>query len=482
VESIFNISRAKWFERLWVVQETANHDIIIYFRGHHQIHSLGLSRALRLLEEHSVKIQSRNIQIDRDALWNMVQYVMECRMPDSDGGQIMSHFVMYSDRRCHDPRDRVYALRRVLGLDIFDELRPDYRLSYVEVFRRLACICLNARDRSLDTAREITRELEITEKRGDFLRRNPALTLGLVGTELEPRSNAGWPSWVPRLYASTNASRSKQYLYDQEVLEQTQSDPDYEHHWRSYGNLFSSRIVPASPNLLQLRGNCFAEARQSCSLLSVPDLGSNFLYTDVRTRIHVEIIAEWLVALLCFVADCVPGAFSIGLTRSLVNFAFYPAQWLPYEPRDQHRDDFSHLLRLLVTNGTHGKLDLQPKLSHEILDLAFELLNCPLASRRKLWQIQLEGRTDAAWLPAETQIGDEICVFSGAPWPFVIRKVDGSSYTLIGDGHIFHTSLMQALGSERQEFEFWPGEPLGFNTDIHPSDEDMTNLSWITLR
>lgn len=258
----------------------------------------------------------------------------------------------------------------------------------MEVFRRLTCTCLNARDRSLDTAKEIARELEITEERGDFYG-NPALTLGLVGTEVEPRSIAGWPSWVPCLHALTSASRAKVYLYQRGYLLPQSGSHD---HWRSSGNLFNLWIVPASPNLLQLRGKCFAGARQPCSLQSVPDLGSDFSHADMRTRIHVEIIAEWFVALPCFVTDCVPGVLGIGLARSLVEFAFYPTIWLPGGPGDQHRDDFSHLLRLLVTNGTDGKLDLQPTLCHEILDSAFELLECPLAPKRKLWQV----RADAA--------------------------------------------------------------------------------------
>jgi len=137
-----------------------------------------------------------------------------------------------------------------------------------------------------------------------------------------------------------------------------------------------------------------------------------------------------------------------------------------------------------VTKGTNGKLDLDSWSCDEILSLAPLLPECPLASKRRLWRVQLDGRTDAAWLPAETQMGDSICVIAGAPWPFVIRKFDESSYTLIGDGHTFGTSLIQALGSEEQETEYdlCHGEPLGFNTDFLPSEADIANLPWITLR
>jgi hypothetical protein len=71
---------------------------------------------------------------------------------------------------------------------------------------------------------------------------------------------------------------------------------------------------------------------------------------------------------------------------------------------------------------------------------------------------------------------------SGAPWPFVIRSFDSNSYTLIGDGQTFGTSLMQAFGSQREHYIFWHAMALGVSTNIQPSDADMAKLSWITLR
>ena len=470
LKSIFNILQATWFERLWVVQETDAFRDVLFFRGYHGVvNQEDLKEGFRFLERYDREIRSDAIRIDRRALGEIWEHMAGYRRPPQNGGETISHILQYSDRRCHDPRDRVYALRRRLRLERFDELRPDYQLDYVEVFRRLICVCLNL---------EQTRPNMTT----GFI--HPALALALVGTELKPRSNPDSPSWVPCLHELTGAATAKERLYGKDCSTHgyigVGSSDDV---WLAHGKLLDARVLPDSPNLLHLRGRCFAEARGPSSLQDMPDFGPQYSYGDTTTRDHVEAVAIWFAAYCSFVAGYIPGILDMGLEENLADFAFYGASWnTPYRwDRPHLGDDFRELLELLVAERTGGRLDLGPDLCHIVLDLALELPECALAPRRKLWQIQLEGRTDAAWLPVETQIGDSICVIPGTPWPFVIRKFDETSYILIGDTHVFGTSLMEALGSGRQQYKFCHGKPLGFNTDIQPSDEDMTNLSWITI-
>lgn len=471
LRAILTISQAEWFLRLWVVQETTDLTKVKYFRGSHELDRHDLRRAFKLLADNATALRSRGVWIDRRALSDVVQHVCFSFPTLVSGGDIILVSLRYSEKRCYDPRDRVFALRRVLGLEAFDELWPDYELNCLEVYRRLVRVCLDVENRYIHTYPALI---------------HPALTLALVGTELEPSSDPDWPSWVPRLDILSSASRAKPELYIMECLVPTQVDQDsFEDNWHAYRDLFSPLFMIDSPKLLQLQGRRFAGARVPYSLRNVPDLGPQFLFEnpEMTTPSHVEIVAEWFAACCRFVDDCVPGVLEKGLEPNLINFACYPTSWTSCRRQETYGVDLSDHLKLLVAEGTDGRLDLDPKSCHNILNLAFELSECPLASRRKLWQVQVEDRTDAAWLPAETQIGDDICVIAGAPWPFVIRKVNASSYTLIGDAHIFGTSLFEALGSGRQQYDFWHGEPLGFNTDVRPSEEeDMANLTWITIR
>jgi len=470
LKSVFAIFQAKWFERLWVVQETNGLRDVVYFRGYHAIAGLDLADAFELLENSATMMRSHGIQVDRRALIETTEHLSRGFRQPGDGGDIISEFLRFSDRRCHDPRDCVYALRQTLGLERFDELRPDYQLDYVEVVRRLICVCLNLE------------KLRPNMTMG-FIR--PTLALALVGTEVKPRSNPDSPSWVPCLHELTSAAKAKVRLYGKACSTgnyKGAGSPDDV--WLAHGKLLEARVFPQSPNLLHLHGRCFAEVHGLSSLEDVPDFGPQYSYDGITTRDHVEAVATWFAAYCNLVADYVPGVLDMGLEENLVKFALYPAAWnFPYQSERMVTGyDFLELLELLVAERTGGRLDLGLGLCDDIFDLAFQLPECALAPRRKLWQVQLGGRTDAAWLPVESQIGDSIVAVPGTPWPFVIRKFDETSYILIGDAHVFGTSLMEALGSERQEYEFCHSKPLGFNTSIQPSDDDMTNLSWITIR
>jgi hypothetical protein len=313
---------------------------------------------------------------------------------------------------------------------------------------------------------------------------HPALALALVGTELKPSSNLDSPSWVPCLHELTSAATAKVRLYGKACsMHEYLVVGSLDNAWLAHEKLLKARVLPESPNLLHLRGRCFAKAHEPSSLQHVPDLGPHYSYEHTTTRDDVEAVARWFGVYCNIVADYVPNVFDMGLKENLADSAFYLASWnyFPRSYRKHFGDDHRDLLKVLVAEGTSGRLDLDSNLCSKILDLALELPECALAPRRQLWQVRLEGRTDAAWLPAETQVGDSVCVVPGTPWPFVIREFDDTSYTRIGDAYVFGTSLMEALGSERQQYEFRHGKPLGFNTDIQPSDEDMTNVSWITI-
>jgi hypothetical protein len=187
--SIFTIFEAKWFQRLWVVQETDAGHNVAYFRGYHEMKPNDLYEVLGFLQDNATLIRSRGIRIDCAALWHVLEHVTAYYSPVVHGGEIMFQFLRYSDRQCDDPRDRIFALQRTLGLENFGELRPDYKLDCVEVFRRLVCVCLNARHRPCNATNVEVERAKIGVE-GRFLT-NSALTLALAGTELKPRRESG---------------------------------------------------------------------------------------------------------------------------------------------------------------------------------------------------------------------------------------------------------------------------------------------------
>lgn len=506
--SVLDISQAKWFQRLWVVQET-NRRIakkVTFCKGYHAIDrdDSYLWNALFVLQDAARTSRFPSIRADPEALRRIMDHLASSEVTINNGGQTISKFLAYSDKRCYDPRDRVFALRRMLGLESFDDLQPDYGLDHVEVFRRLMCACLTPNSRPIDILKAVgedaeeyggEREGKNTEEGGkedeeedgneedededDACEENEyyihsALALALTGTELEPRSDLNSPSWVPNLHKLSDASRAKSLLYNRSFVGLRTPDPTFDKnwssHWHTYEKHFHALVLPESPYLLLLRGRCFADARERCLIPSVPDLGLDSLFADTMRRSHVEIVAKWFTTFCCFVAHCMPNVFDMGLEKDLVSFAFYPTSWIARSlSRKQHEDSIQDL-KLLVAAGTDGRMSLSSSLCAELLDISSSLPVCPLASARKLWQVQSENKTDIAWVPAATQMGDEICVVAGAPWPFVVRKVDENSYTLVGDAHLFGTSLTEALkgaqNDAQRQGKFWHGQPLGFNMQM----------------
>lgn len=294
LKSIFTIFQAKWFERMWVVQETNGLRDVVYFRGYHGLSLNDLAAAFGLLAKHVAKIRPQDTQIDRMALLEMVEHISS-RYAPGHGGALAWHFIRYSARRCYDPKDRIFALRQNLGLERYDELRPDYELDYVEVFRRFVCVCLNLENRQLNVSWDVI---------------HPALILAMVGTEDQPRSNPNSPSWVPCLQKLTSASRAKMMLYSRASL--TSSDD----HWLAHRRLLTARVMPESPKLFHFRGRCFAEAREPRLLQHAPDLGPKFSYGDATTRDHVEAAANWFAAYCCHLSDCVPDERDFGRRKT----------------------------------------------------------------------------------------------------------------------------------------------------------------------
>jgi hypothetical protein len=156
---------------------------------------------------------------------------------------------------------------------------------------------------------------------------HPALALALIGTELDPSSNLDSPFWVPCLHELTSAATAKVRLYGRSCLmHEYLGAGSLDDAWLAHGKLLKARVLPESPNLLHLRGRCFAKAHKPSSLQDVPDVGPRYSYDDTATHDHVEAVANWFVAYCSFVADYAPGVLDMGLEDNMVDFAFYSAR------------------------------------------------------------------------------------------------------------------------------------------------------------
>lgn len=87
-------------------------------------------------------------------------------------------------------------------------------------------------------------------------------------------------------------------------------------------------------------------------------------------------------------------------------------------------------------------------LSSRIIPFMMSLKVDGLDRDRKIGHIVQDGRRDVAWLPKNANVGDRLCLFAGAPYPFVLRRLKSGHYTILGDAYLAKTTLVEALGGE----------------------------------
>jgi len=71
-----------------------------------------------------------------------------------------------------------------------------------------------------------------------------------------------------------------------------------------------------------------------------------------------------------------------------------------------------------------------------------------LDRERGIGVITQDGREDVGWVPREAEVGDQLCLMAGAPYPFVLRPLKNGHHTILGDAYIAKTTLVEALGGE----------------------------------
>jgi hypothetical protein len=138
---------------------------------------------------------------------------------------------------------------------------------------------------------------------------------------------------------------------------------------------------------------------------------------------------------------------------------------------------------------TKNRLVIPEARWNDVLAYIAILAECSVTDEQKLWQIQIKGTSGVAWLPRYTRPGDEICLFVGSLWPFVVRKTLDCNFKLIGDAHVFGLSHTEVFTSEgQQSWHQWTDDNYFCWNNVLPGldySEDLFqtlgNFGYITL-
>lgn len=483
LKEVYELTRRPWFDRLWVLQESAPGIVseVIFCSGHFRWSREELASAFRAVSSNWLAVQqvARPGGLDETAFEDNERFLGQAHVAGYRQGKELQGLLMYRTKKCTDPRDRVYALRYLLGVQHVAELSPDYTISERELYRRLMVHCLTSRSAVL------------------YSRTFLASLLGLVGTESESQETMKTfekHSWVPNFNKLSSASQRKVNMYTNwNLCDSTDRTID----WTSYDEATKMMMAAFTPTVdeyrrLRVRGHVFAKTVKSLPLASIFRPRS----LDCRAKDDVNTFIDWYL-------DCRKhiqmsrasdrGAPSVQEHQAL-RFMSYPTYWgSTPKGRDMRLEAFDpDDLMMLRTACLERSIAIEEELLGWLAWMVQELPQCPLAKAYSLWLIETPDRRDVAWLPIRTEEGDQICMFDGAPWPFVVRG-RGKAMRLIGDGHTFSIPLDEVYPSLRPECPegverslFSPGQPLGLNMLGQENFWSMPldialNPSWIVL-
>ena len=410
-----------WFARLWVVQEVVLGARAYIISGSHRAEWQCFSSAMfRLVTSEQRSSDSQQNGPSREGWFESAfaqirhfeSFGFQEQLGGINGASLLGSILELSARDCYEPRDRVYAIRSINGLEGGDDFQPNYDIELSDLYRSV-----------------VVRALTDKSWRQPF---NPdvSLVLALAGTEDAATAELQRPSWVPHFHHLSKRSRAKSRTYD---FKGATHDPQFV--TTSYGLI--CRWLPETPETLVLKGRCFGV---------VNDILTDSLCPREYPEDESGSATEWSDTVL-----------------ALVQWYLCCSKWI--RQRSKELID----LELLLCAGDHrswdgdsrAQLDMEKfreicstlSLSETLLVEAWRTLrpflmyepNARVDRGRRLASFDIGGKLHFGWAPPQASIGDSVCIIPGAPWPFAIREFGDGSYMLLGDVYVEGVDAFEAL-------------------------------------
>ncbi|KAK5126138.1 hypothetical protein LTR85_011493 [Meristemomyces frigidus] len=395
-----------WFQRLWVVQEVALANTATVYAGSCRVNFTSLEFAAI---SHSMHIDSQprgTSDQQRKAIRHaivVIWLITRLMRQSPQAPQTVLEMLLATYDLCtSEPRDRLFAIRSIVKGT--GTILPDYSLSLPELYRRLAVSILS--DRAFEA---VDRSQHMA---------CPSVVLALVGTQ-ETHTSADHISWVPDFQRLTIESEKKHELYEL-------------HSWNfCAGGLsnFRPQVQALRPAVLQLRGRIVSWVTAKC-VHSQHRFQDVYGYTDDdRTQYWNNVrytTVPWYLRCRNFAREQ-PSASACReaeLRRLLSHGQII---------EEQDGPSFAACEAIFDPKGDRTREELQSM---------YRDLNPFLAWRHNGWFIDasrvLASTSNGllGWIPETATVGDVICVFEGAPFPFLLSKKSGDRYTLVGDAYV----------------------------------------------
>lgn len=466
VSAIDSLLRKPYFSRLWVVQEVVSAGTYgrmtwihcgTHFAKWDYLPRLCLYLARMLerfttlsvmaerAEDYNLQGMTDRFDVCHEAFIRATPAVFHC-------GQALENLALTSERQCHDPRDRIFALNAILALHTLETWQVDYTLDVAQVYRAFAEQCI----------------LHPSPQEG----LGPSATLALIGTGNTGSSLLSTPSWVPPFGDLTRASRNKLDCYDAGRHERALFVPSDVSGKQS--------VIAVNGNFLLMRGMCFA------TITALATETSSSWPWQSASNFSIRAFTTWYSTCYKIVGDAFVS------TPEFLNFLTCNLGEVPRNRSSHWFDNINEIVPILRrTSGYELDPVLEAQnnhlLSSRIIPFMMSLQVDGLDRDRRIGHIVQDGRRDICWLPKNAKIGDRLCLFAGAPYPFVLRPLNSGHYTILGDAYLAKTTLVEALGGEvdrslrRNDFGLSVQPCMDWNNDSVEMQQLIDKLQVIVL-
>lgn len=434
LKAIAAMCNRAWFTRLWTVQEVAVCANVDFHSGPHVLSYDKMIDALLARE----MIAGRMIFTDNDAApsQQLRNYRLMPQQPFAPGMSILK-LIELSTRECREPHDRIFAVRNILGIEALEDLMPDYTLSPAEVFRRFVVRCL------------ITDWDTTHAGPGNIL-----ILLGLVGTEEAGFTCERRPSWVPNLHRLGPRSRFKSNTYRW-----------HKHQFQPSSLRFRAVLDHMDPDRLMIRGRAFGTIIACAKGCSRPRQWRERDTVRVRDEYWTRTVPDlvtWFGRCRHFITQhlgkeaddtTMLEIMTAGDDREF-EFMFLTEMDMP--PLEEFR---SHAQETEVqADPDRLYAVLKPFLTYASPD-SHDLEFCLAAA-------ETDTGVQFAWVPPTVAADDQLCIFAGAPFPFIGRETEDGSFRLLGDAWIHGVKEWQALGMLSETWQAIHHVSHGYETSM----------------
>jgi hypothetical protein len=479
-----SIVKRKWFERLWTFQEIQLARRAYVQSGEHEMSFVFLRRQLeRLGQDHFTLAQNhlgpsttnigRRFDTDyRSGKRAFVEVIVSCWAA-----------------QCGDPRDRIYAIRNLTDMSAWTQNDVNYNLAPVLVFKNATVNCLRHDSNTID----------------QFDRPHNSALLAYAGSTHVQAARTYWPSWVPdytRLTSECEIIRDRLVIRPSSdgcfpASEMQVSEEVQHNEWQHYGLRIGGRVIGKVTHVLhesqlsqglsevklspRWRPYIVVEsdvADTTTSLQVWAERCGRFIKAHTSTglgRISAEApddlnqhrngskrptLRDWHRRrsegyIPAVHSDNIFGpniyvrhANRFRLRPDSLNFLTRPLDPLDGIPRSV---EFTQALLASLADSIRSNRQLNASCESIVSLLAFDGVSLEVIGQDRLLAAVATATGEAffGWVPRATQAGDMLCIFYGAPYPFVLRSANRlGAYTVVGDAIFPHITEETAVASD----------------------------------